>query len=201
MTFKGDKIIGKPTFAMIEIFVAEKGLFCEAKDAYDYWENKEWANNRGEEVATLESAICSYNGIAVNKAIKKASKSLGITKLSKRAKEIEKRSLRKRLLSGDKDLENMIKLEMLGSGKKKEKEAKKSERISYDEQLKDKKWLSFRKFVLDVRGRKCENCGKTKNLQIHHPKYKPGHMAWEYTCNEVMVLCGECHMKTHGIEK
>lgn len=35
MTFKGDMIIGKPTFAMIESFIAEKGLFCEPKDVFN----------------------------------------------------------------------------------------------------------------------------------------------------------------------
>lgn len=32
MTFKGDKIVGKPTLAMVEIYIAEKGLFCDAKE-------------------------------------------------------------------------------------------------------------------------------------------------------------------------
>ena len=36
MTFKGDTIVGKPTLAMIEIHIAEKGLFCNPKDCMSY---------------------------------------------------------------------------------------------------------------------------------------------------------------------
>lgn len=70
---------------------------------------------------------------------------------------------------------------------------------SYNEQLQDKRWLAFRYFILAIRGCKCEECGSTNNLQIHHPIYKNGAMAWEYTCNDVVVLCEKCHKKAHGL--
>jgi len=70
----------------------------------------------------------------------------------------------------------------------------------YAEQLKDYRWLAFRKFVLTVRGSKCEVCGAKKCLNIHHILYHPGHFAWEYNVKEVMVLCTECHKKVHNIE-
>ena len=70
---------------------------------------------------------------------------------------------------------------------------------TYNEQLKDPRWKAFRQFVFAVRGCKCEVCGYTKNLQVHHPKYIKGRAAWEYTCNEVVVLCDKCHKKVHGL--
>jgi 5-methylcytosine-specific restriction endonuclease McrA len=69
----------------------------------------------------------------------------------------------------------------------------------YSEKLKDKKWKAFRNFVFVVRGCKCEMCGATQKLQVHHPKYVKGRKAWEYTCNEVVVLCEQCHRKAHGL--
>jgi 5-methylcytosine-specific restriction endonuclease McrA len=64
--------------------------------------------------------------------------------------------------------------------------------------LKDEKWKAFRWFVMKVRGEKCETCGSTENLQVHHLKYKKV-KAWEYTCNDVIVVCRDCHKRLHGI--
>ena len=69
----------------------------------------------------------------------------------------------------------------------------------YSEQLKDKKWKAFRNFIFVVRDCKCEMCGATQKLQVHHPNYIKGRKAWEYTCNEVVVLCEQCHRKAHGL--
>ena len=68
----------------------------------------------------------------------------------------------------------------------------------YDDQLEDERWKAFREFIFVVRGKRCEKCGNTNHLQIHHPKYIPRRMAWEYTCREVQVLCRKCHAETHG---
>lgn len=70
---------------------------------------------------------------------------------------------------------------------------------TYREQLQDIRWKAFRDFILVVRGCRCENCGSTSNIQIHHPKYYKGRKPWEYTCNEVKVLCSNCHKKEHGL--
>ena len=86
MTFKEDNIVGKPTFAMIEIYIAEKGLFCNPKDCMSYWENKQWLTHKGVEPKTLESAIDSYNSIAVQKFVKRNQKLLGISKVKRKDK-------------------------------------------------------------------------------------------------------------------
>ena len=70
----------------------------------------------------------------------------------------------------------------------------------YENQLKDKRWLAFRKFIFAVRGGKCEMCNADYDLQIHHLRYIKGAYAWEYTCNDVMVVCGTCHKKIHKID-
>lgn len=198
MTFKGDKIIGKPTFAMVEIYIAEKGLFCDAKECFDYWENKEWLTKKGVEPKTLEIAIDCYNSIAINRFAKRSAKSLGITKLRGKKKKSEMKILRRTIASGGlKGLENQIKIE---SFEAKKKVSNKKEYAPYIEQLNDKRWEAFRKFIFAVRGKKCEMCGGTHILQVHHPKYKGGRLAWEYTCNEVQVLCKECHEKVHNIK-
>lgn len=197
MTFKGDSVIGKPTLAMIEIYIAEKGLFCNAVDCYEYWESKKWLTRKNEEPKTLESAINVYNGIAVQKFVQRNQKLLGISNVNKKHKKAAKRKARKELLAGNKNLDNLINIEKFGLKEHKEKQDKSF--MPYDKQLNDKRWDAFRKFVFAVRGKKCEMCGSTHILQIHHPKYKNGRLAWEYTCNEVVVLCKECHSKVHGI--
>ena len=198
MTFKGETIVGKPTLAMVEIYIAEKGLFCDAKECFDYWENKQWLTHKGVEPKTLEAAIDSYNSIAVQKFVQRNQKLLGISKVKRKDKKKAKRKARKELLAGNKNLDNLIKLENFSLKEPKVKSDK--DYIPYEEQLQDKRWEAFRKFVFAVRGKKCEICGGTHILQVHHPKYKGGRLAWEYTCNEVQVLCKECHEKIHNIK-
>ena len=183
---------------MVEIYIAEKGLFCDAKECFDYWENKEWLTKKGVEPKTLEIAIDCYNSIAINRFAKRSAKSLGITKLRGKKKKSEMKILRRTIASGGlKGLENQIKIE---SFEAKKKVVNKREYTPYIEQLNDRRWEAFRKFVFVVRGKKCEICGGTHILQVHHPKYKGGRLAWEYTCNEVQVLCKECHEKVHNIK-
>lgn len=71
---------------------------------------------------------------------------------------------------------------------------------TYNEQLKRNEWKKFREFILAVRGGKCERCGATTNLQVHHLHYISGRLAWEYLPFDVMVVCGDCHQKIHGLK-
>lgn len=71
----------------------------------------------------------------------------------------------------------------------------------YKEQLLDKRWRLFREFAIVARGGMCENCGSKKNLVIHHPQYKNGYNAWDYSVKDVVCLCDACHSKLHGIKK
>ena len=196
MTYKGETIIGRPSLALVEIYIAERGLLCEAQDCYDYWEKKNWLTQKKVEPKTLESAISSYNSIVIQKFVQRNQKLLGIPKGNKRERKKAKKKARKDILNGKivikKQEAKLIRQKSVSTPHTKKF-------MPYDEQLKDKKWLAFRKSVFKVHGKKCELCGNTHHLQIHHPKYKYGHLAWEYKYNEVMVVCGDCHMKIHKI--
>ena len=194
MTFQGDNIIGNPTLSIIEVYIAEKGLFCSPQDVFDYWSKKEWRTKRGEEIKTLEAAINVYNSIAVSAYMKKNSKILGYTKLNRKEKRREKKRIRKALLTRVEKIEDLIIKEEKRKPKKKKEPYQK-----YADQLNDKRWKAFRDFVFVARGCNCEQCGATAILQVHHPKYIRGRKAWEYTCKEVMVVCKECHEKIHNL--
>lgn len=72
--------------------------------------------------------------------------------------------------------------------------------IPYKQQLTNPLWKKRRKQVLEYKGRKCEICGATQNLQIHHLRYIVGKYAWEYKMKDFIVLCSGCHEKIHGID-
>lgn len=172
MTFQGKEIV-RPTLALIKIFIAKKGYEIDAMETLEYWEKKKWLTNKGKDVKTLEAAVTSYNGVVLG-----------------------------RLRKDGKQERTRTNCRWNNQRKKKAvAEKPKNKELPYESQLKDKRWKAFRQFVFAVRGNRCEMCGDSQNLQIHHPRYKPHAMAWEYTCNEVVVLCGHCHMAVHGIVK
>ena len=54
-------------------------------------------------------------------------------------------------------------------------------------------WKNFvRPRVIEAKGGKCEKCGATKNLDLHHLDYKK-----EVSINTLLVLCRKCHIKEH----
>lgn len=186
MTYKGIEINGKPTLAMIQDFVARKNLYSQAGEIYFYWEKKNWKTKQGYEVKTLEAACDVYNGIAVSHARKNHT-------YTKKSKKSEKAKLHDKNIKQDALIYET-------ETKKTATEKKEKEILSYNEQLKDRRWKAFREFVMIVRGNRCEKCGGRDFLQIHHIQYKKGCLAWEYNCNEVMVLCGNCHQKIHKLK-
>lgn len=182
MKFKNVTITNKPTFAMVETFIAEKNLFCNAKECYDYWEKKKWLTKKKTEVKTLETAINVYNSIAVQREVKRQLKN---------AKFKNKQERKKREHEIIKTLQSINRLKVAPHS---------TPYMPYKGQLSDERWVAFRQFILKVRGEKCESCGMTTGLQVHHLQYRNNAMAWEYNCNEVMVLCRDCHKKIHNIK-
>lgn len=176
MTFYGDEIGDRATLNQVEVYVAEKSLFCEPQDAYNYWEKRKWKTRKGTIVKSLEAAINVYNGLAIKQYTKKKAQSK-----TKKQTQDERKAIQKKAVK------------LICQNKKK----KPYER--YEKQLKDDKWKAFRWFVMRVRGEKCEICGCETNLQIHHLHYKKNAKAWEYTCNDVIVVCRECHKRLHKI--
>ena len=87
-------------------------------------------------------------------------------------------------------------------GKKKKRPNKPQNRpfIPYKQQLLDARWKKRREQVLRAKGNKCEICGATKGLHIHHIQYMKDKYAWEYKMKYLIVLCASCHKRIHGID-
>lgn len=79
--------------------------------------------------------------------------------------------------------------------------------MTYEELLKTPEWYVFRTVVLKTRGNICENCHQSyKGLNIHHTKYyacRNGKLfkPWEYSVNDMKVLCYDCHKQEHALHK
>ena len=67
--------------------------------------------------------------------------------------------------------------------------------MPYREYLKTEHWKNFREHVLEIRGRKCEDCGaENVTFHVHHECYD-----WlgEERLEDVRVLCRNCHKLRH----
>lgn len=224
MKYQGKELRQTPTLELIKSYISlHPSLIVTPEDVMQYWGDKGWITNQGTEVKTLEAAIDVCNGVFVSRFGKK--KKLSKRKKREEAKKfkqyaplvIEVQKTRERTniipsLNGRKILEligrevdsNKVDRKLNGNDLQDlcNEEYRKSHQsdcsMTYSEQLKDLRWLAFRKCVLSIRGARCELCGNTKTLQIHHPVYINGRKAWEYTCNEVVVLCRDCHKAVHN---
>ncbi len=76
-----------------------------------------------------------------------------------------------------------------------------SDRKSYSEQLLDPRWQRKRLEVLNAADFCCEDCGSDqKTLHVHHRQYRKGALAWEYSADELVSLCDQCHETRHKIQ-
>ncbi len=66
---------------------------------------------------------------------------------------------------------------------------------AYFDYLKSKEWLSVRIRLFKLRGRKCEDCGATKLLQVHHITYA---RLFNESLSDLKILCDSCHKLEHG---
>jgi hypothetical protein len=74
-------------------------------------------------------------------------------------------------------------------------------RTGYAEQLKHPNWQRRRLECLEAARWECENCGNTEvTLHVHHKRYVKGRMAWEYSDQELIVLCESCHDIDHHLQ-
>lgn len=69
-----------------------------------------------------------------------------------------------------------------------------SMRSLYKEFLQTPQWKKQRKLLLKIKGKKCEKCGKKKELHIHHLHY--GRFMKEKP-EDVLILCKDCHRRIH----
>ena len=65
---------------------------------------------------------------------------------------------------------------------------------NYHSYLKSYKWKYKRKGKLRFQ-RRCEFCGTTKNLQIHHKNYNN---IFQERNSDLKVLCKRCHKEVHN---
>lgn len=72
--------------------------------------------------------------------------------------------------------------------------------MTYQEQLRDKRWLHRRQQIIDKAENKCEHCGDEDcNLEVHHGFYLKGKMAWEYPDEVLYCVCRDCHYTIQGL--
>lgn len=65
----------------------------------------------------------------------------------------------------------------------------------YENYIHSNAWRSRRKQALRIGHNRCDICGSTTSLQVHHLTYK--HLGHELD-NELVVLCALCHRKVHN---
>ena len=167
--------IGKPdeTLKKLQEIISQEHLKISAEFVYNFLKTKYWKRlGHKDDVTNLRYVAQSLNAQYCSRSSKALQRPL-ITPPKKQKKP---------------------------KGALKSKKPKKEKWISYDEQLQDPRWLEFREKVFKARGRVCEHCGSIEVLQVHHPKYIHGKKAWEYSTDEVIVLCKKCHEKEHHID-
>lgn len=73
-----------------------------------------------------------------------------------------------------------------------------SKENSYDELLKDPRWLLKRQEILERDNFTCTNCKhKYDSYDIHHLSYEYGKKPWEYPNKNLVTLCENCHKLQH----
>ena len=59
-------------------------------------------------------------------------------------------------------------------------------------------WQALRQQLFRDRTKKCEHCGRTRIIQVHHRYYFSGCLAWDYDGGDLHLLCKICHSLVHG---
>lgn len=225
MKYKNIDIGNRPTKEQFQEYVSRMGYVLDV----DYWYNKYdarcWLTKKKTPIQSLETLINVINGIVIQrrksnrdtntgKKIKQTSvpKPTASTKKEKiNAADVVKLSLdeRKKLYykidsipkKGRTKQQKLIRKKLRRSFTAQEiKDIERRKRKEYyNRLLEDKRWKEFRLKVMSERGNKCECCGGTHILQIHHTFYVGGKMPWEYDIDDMRVLCKKCHQRIHNI--
>lgn len=75
--------------------------------------------------------------------------------------------------------------------------------MTYNEKLKDPRWIAFSENTKEDANYTCQNCGRSRpqvTLQVHHHIYLKGYEPWEYPAELLMCLCRDCHKARHAPE-
>jgi 5-methylcytosine-specific restriction endonuclease McrA len=66
---------------------------------------------------------------------------------------------------------------------------------TYQDYLQSSLWIDKAIFFRELKGNKCERCGSTQNLNVHHLSYE--NVGNEHQ-KDLILLCKGCHEKEHG---
>lgn len=75
----------------------------------------------------------------------------------------------------------------------------------YNEQLLSSHWQQKRDQVVNRDDGKCQSCGSSNNLQVHHKQYHVNKhdggwkAPWAYDDKYLITLCEACHQKGHSL--
>jgi len=69
---------------------------------------------------------------------------------------------------------------------------------AYRAYLQSKEWSQIKLDLYQLRGKKCERCGSTNNLQVHHKHYRN---IFKEEPDDLEILCNSCHRNEHGLNK
>lgn len=69
----------------------------------------------------------------------------------------------------------------------------------YRKYLRSDWWRTLREIAIRRAENKCQDCGSSMGLQVHHASYD--HLKTDSEIDDLVVLCDYCHKKAHGITK
>lgn len=72
---------------------------------------------------------------------------------------------------------------------------------TYAEKLKDPRWIARADEVKERARHRCEECGTSKNLEVHHVIYPTGVEPWDVDDWVLMCLCGNHHEERQSAEQ
>lgn len=224
MKYKNVEIGDKPTKEQFQEYVSRKGYNIDV----DYWYNKYnergWITKKKKTpIVSLENIIDVINGIVIRRRNSNRDTNTGkrikqtlVSKKQANKNKVNAADVVKLSLEERKNLYYKIDSIPKKGRTKQQKQIRKKLRRSFTAQeikdierrkrkeyynrlLEDKRWKEFRLKVMSERGSRCECCGGTDILQIHHTFYIRGKMPWEYDINDMRVLCKKCHQRIHNI--
>lgn len=225
MKYKNVEIGDKPTKEQFQEYVSRNGFNIDVDYWYNKYEARCWQTKKKCPIKSLEAIINVINGIVIQRI--KSNRDANTGKRIKQTLVPKKPANEKKgkinvsdvfKLSLDERKNLYYKIDSIPKkGRtKQQKLIRRKLRRSFTEQeikdieshkrkeyynrlLEDKRWKEFRLKVLSERGNKCECCGGTDVLQIHHTFYISGKMPWEYDIKDMRVLCRTCHQIIHHL--
>lgn len=227
MKYKNVDIGDKPTKEQFQEYVSRMGYIIDVEYWYNKYDAKGWKTKKKCPIKSLEAIVNVINGIVIRriKSNRDANTGKNIKQTlppknpaNTKKEKINVADVVKLSLDERKKLYYKIDSIPKKGRTKKQKQIRKKLRRSFTAQeineidshkhkeyynrlLEDKRWKEFRLKVMSERGNKCECCGGTHILQIHHTFYISGKMPCEYNINDMRVLCKKCHQRIHNIIK